>query len=69
MALFSRDLAEQFRKKHPRVDIYLTGSVITDNAFGEVSQRDMSTLVPLMILTRIFSAGIALRSLSGAITP
>ncbi len=38
---------------------------MTDNAYGEVSQDDMSTLVPLMFLTLVVISGLALRSFAG----
>ncbi|OVE81539.1 RND transporter [bacterium M21] len=62
---FARELAEATRLTHPDVDVYLAGGVILDNAFAEVSQRDMATLVPLMFLTLIILVGLALRSFSG----
>jgi hypothetical protein len=64
---FSRKLADDLRKNYSNIDIYLTGSVISDNAFGEASQKDMSTLIPAMFLTLIILVGLALRSFTGTI--
>ncbi len=64
---FSRKLADDLRKNYSNIDIYLTGSVILDNAFGEASQKDMSTLIPAMFLTLIILVGLALRSFAGTI--
>ncbi|MEC4677703.1 MAG: MMPL family transporter, partial [Nitrospirota bacterium] len=55
-------LAEAARKTHPGIDIYLTGGVILDNAFGEASKKDMATLIPAMFLTLILIVGLSLRS-------
>jgi len=50
VAAFARKMADDFRKKHPGIKLYLTGGVMMDNAFGEAGLKDMSTLVPLMLL-------------------
>jgi predicted RND superfamily exporter protein len=63
----SRALADEIRGDYPEIDLYLTGSVMSDNAFGEAGMKDMSTLVPLMFLVMVIIAGIALRSVSGTI--
>ncbi|NQT83575.1 MMPL family transporter [bacterium] len=62
---FARKLAGDLRKKNPDIDVYLTGGIIMDNAFGEASQKDMSTLYPLMFLTLIVLMGLMLRSFIG----
>jgi predicted RND superfamily exporter protein len=67
VAAFARKLADDFRKKYSGIDIYLTGGVMSDNAFGEASMKDMSTLTPLMFLTLVVIAGIALRSFTGTL--
>jgi predicted RND superfamily exporter protein/outer membrane lipoprotein-sorting protein len=64
----SRQLIREFNEKYPQIELYLTGSVIIDNAFGEVSQKDMSSLVPLMFVILIFIVGLALRSFVGIIS-
>ncbi|MFQ5629905.1 MAG: RND family transporter, partial [bacterium] len=68
VAAFARKLADDFRAKYPAIDIYLTGGVMSDNAFGEASQDDMATLIPLMFLTLIVVVGISLRSFVGTLT-
>ncbi len=65
VAAFSRKLVEDLRRKHPGIDIYLTGSVISDNAFGEAGQDDMATLIPAMFLALLIITGLALRSFTG----
>ena len=68
VAGFARRLADDFRGKHPDIDVYLTGGVMSDNAFGEAGLKDMSTLIPLMFLTLVIIAGIALRSFTGTLS-
>jgi len=67
IAAFSRQLANDFRSRYPQLDIYVTGSVMLDNAFAEASQDDIKTLVPLMFLTLLVLVGITLRSFSGTL--
>jgi predicted RND superfamily exporter protein len=67
VAAFARKMADDFRKKYPDIDLYLTGVVMSDNAFGEASMKDMSTLIPLMYLTMVIITGIALRSFTGTL--
>jgi predicted RND superfamily exporter protein len=67
VAAYARNMAYDFRKNHPDIDLYLTGAVISDNAFGEASMKDMSTLTPLMLITLVVIAGIALRSFTGTL--
>jgi predicted RND superfamily exporter protein len=65
VADFSRKMADSFRQKHPDIDLYLTGGVLFDNAFGEASEDDMVTLIPIMFLTLILIVGFLLRSFYG----
>lgn len=64
---FSRELAAKIKQQYPQVEIYLTGGILIDNAFGEASRDDMQTLVPIMYLTLILIMGLALRSISGTL--
>jgi predicted RND superfamily exporter protein len=64
---FVRQLAADFRERHPDIDLYLTGAIIFDNGFAEVVQDDMRTLVPLMFAVLIVITGVALRSLIGTL--
>ena len=68
VAAFARKLADDFRKQYPGIDVYLAGGVMADNAFGEASQDDMSTLIPAMFLTLIIIVGLTLRSFMGTFT-
>ncbi len=68
VAAFARKIADDFRKKHPDLKLYLTGGVMLDNAFGEAGLKDMTTLVPLMLLTLVVIVGFSLRSFAGTFT-
>lgn len=57
-----RELAEKLTRAHPDVDVYLTGVVMMDNAFGESSQKDLSTLVPGMLVLCLILMALMLRS-------
>ncbi len=55
---FARNLVDEIRAEHPDVDVYLTGMVIMNNSFPEVSLHDQKVLVPIMfgivLLTLVF---------------
>ncbi len=65
VADYAREMAADFRSKHPQIDIHVTGGVMMDNGFGEASEDDMSTLIPVMFLTLLIILGLSLRSVSG----
>ena len=60
-------LADDFRQRHPGIDLYVTGSVMVDQAFGQASRRDVMTLAPAMFLTMLVLIGLALRSFFGVV--
>jgi len=60
----SRALRDKILTENPGLKIYLTGLSMMDNSFGEASQDDMQTLVPLMFLVVIVVLGFLLRSVS-----
>ncbi|MCP4695425.1 MAG: MMPL family transporter [Gammaproteobacteria bacterium] len=66
VAAFARGLVDDIRKKHPGIDLYLTGTAMSNHAFGEATRKDMSTLVPLMFVALLIIMGISLRSFTGA---
>ncbi len=65
IAAFSRELKANFIKKHPEIDVYLTGMAMFSNAFPEVSKKDMLTLIPLMYLIVLVLTLVLLRSFTG----
>jgi uncharacterized protein len=64
VAQFARELAAKIGESYPEHTIYITGLAMMNNAFGEASQEDMQSLVPLMFLVIIITLGILLRSVS-----
>jgi predicted RND superfamily exporter protein len=62
VAAFSRDLVEKVKAENPNLDVYLTGMVIMNNSFPEVSIHDQQTLVPLMLGIIILTLVLLLRS-------
>ncbi len=60
-------IIEDIRNRYPDIDFYLTGSVMVDQAFGEASKRDFSTLAPAMFITMAVLIGLALRSFFGVL--
>jgi predicted RND superfamily exporter protein len=67
VAAFARKLADDLEQKYPNIDIHITGALMIDNGFGEITADDMSTLIPLMLLVLVVITGIALRSFSGTL--
>ena len=67
VAAFARQMADNFRIKNTDIDIYLTGGVMSDNAFGEAGWNDMSTLVPAMFFILIILVGLSLRAFTGTL--
>ncbi len=65
VAAFVRELAAQLIERDPNLDVKLSGIAMMNNAFAEVSMKDMATLVPLMFLVVIVTLGVLLRSVSG----
>ena len=68
VAQFSRELKRTLEANYPNHKIYITGLAMMNNAFGESSQNDMTTLVPMMFLTIIVVLGLLLRSFSATIS-
>jgi uncharacterized protein len=62
----ARELVARIEAEYP-VDIHLTGMVMLNNSFFEMSMRDMGTLIPAMYLVIIIVAYLMLRSLSATI--
>jgi hypothetical protein len=62
IARYTRTLRDEYSAAHPDIEFYLTGSVMFDTAFSEVSQNDMSTLVPLMLLVLVITIGLIFRT-------
>ena len=65
---YSKEIAQQIRDKYPDVDIYITGIAELNNAFAEISQSEMSRLLPMMFGAMILIMVFSLRSVAGTIT-
>jgi uncharacterized protein len=57
------DLKELMEAKFPFLEVYLTGGVMIDVAFGKAPKRDMSPLVPIMFGFLLFLILFSLRSI------
>jgi len=62
VAAFARDLVEKAKAGNPDLDVYLTGMVMMNNSFPEVSIHDQQTLVPIMFGIIILTLVLLLRS-------
>lgn len=64
---FSRDLVRQVTERYPALDLHLTGVVLLNNAFSEMSLLDMQTLVPVMFGIIVLVLAVLLRSVWGTL--
>ena len=55
-------IRSQFKEKFPEHDIYLTGIVMMNQAFGDAGESDVKNLLPLMYLVVLIILIIMLRS-------
>ena len=65
---FVRKMATEFENEHPNLKTHLSGLVMLNAAFFEASQKDTSTLIPLMFLAIILTIFIATRTFSGTLS-
>ena len=63
----ARELVANMEKAYPNIEFRLTGTVMLNNAFGEMAQKDMSQLMPIMMLVIIVVLGVMLRSIPGTL--
>jgi predicted RND superfamily exporter protein len=59
---FARNMVDRLRASNPNLDVYLTGMVIMNNSFPEISIRDQQTLVPAMFAVVLVTLILLLRS-------
>lgn len=65
----ARVLAEEFRSKFPTVEVFLSGTLTVSHAFYEVTMRDLTTLIPLMVAVLAVVLTLVMRSvLAAAVT-
>ncbi|MFC1492945.1 RND family transporter, partial [candidate division KSB1 bacterium] len=60
----TRGLVKKYMEEYPDVEIYLTGTIMLDNAFSEGVLQDMKVLIPLMYVVIILLIYFLLRSIS-----
>ena len=61
----ARALASSIRDRYPEIAVYLSGMVIMNNTFSEMSRGDMASLVPISLGIMLLVLGGLTRSLSG----
>jgi hypothetical protein len=64
---FSRELVRQVSERYPEVELHLTGIVLLNNAFSEMSLLDMQTLVPVMFGIIVLVLAMLLQSVWGTL--
>ena len=64
---FARNLAEEIQQTYPDITVHLTGMIMMNNAFGEISRSDMKTIVLASFLVMMIMLIIMTRSFSGTI--
>ncbi len=62
-----RALEEYVKQTYPELDVYLSGLVMMNNAFGEATIYDMTHLLPLAILLILIMVFLLLRSITGTV--
>ena len=60
-------IVEEARAKHPDLNYYVTGSIITSRAFGDATFDDLSTLGPIIIIVIFIVMAFMLRSVTGTV--
>ena len=64
---YLNSLLDQAHASHPDIDYYMTGYVVVNRAFADVTQEEMQTLVPMGFLFIIGLAIMLLRSVLGTV--
>ncbi len=62
-----RALKEDMAAKYPDIGFRISGMVMLSNAFSEMAQGDMSTLMPMMFVILLITLGFMLRSITGTV--
>ena len=68
VAGFARNLAREFRERFPGIDVRLTGLVIFNQTFMEVTLKDLKTLVPACFVVMVLVLALLTRGFSGTFT-
>jgi len=62
---FVRSMVDEFETKYPDLKTYSSGMIMLNSAFFEASEKDFTTLIPLMFLAIMITIFISTRTLSG----
>ena len=60
---YLNSVLNQAHKSHPDIDYYMTGDVVMDRTFADVTKNDMETLTPIVFLIIVGATIILLRSI------
>lgn len=63
----ARALLSELRDDYPEIDFYLTGGVMADITFAEAAKRDVTTLLPVVVLLVALMLAIGLASIVGSL--
>jgi len=67
VSLAAYDIRTAFVDKYPDMEIYLTGQIITDNAFKDAAVYDLTHIVPLAFIIALVCIAIYMYMASGSI--
>ena len=62
---YVRDLTKAFEEENPEIKTHLSGMVMLSGAFFEASEKDSTSLIPLMFLVILLTIFLSTRTLSG----
>jgi predicted RND superfamily exporter protein len=65
---YTQNMVNEWNQKYPEFDTYISGIVMMNGSFAELSMKDMGSLVPLMFLVILIVVFIATRSVSSMFT-
>jgi len=66
--IYVRDMVAVWSEKYPEYDTYISGIVMLNGSFAELSMSDMGTLVPLMFLVILLMVFFTTGSISSMLT-
>ena len=64
---YLNSVLNQAHKSHSNIDYYMTGDVVMDRTFADVTKNDMETLTPIVFLIIVGATIILLRSILGTL--
>lgn len=64
---WGREMIAELEQVYPSLEFHLSGSSIINNSFNEMSEQDMTTLIPTMYLVILIGLALFLRSLGSVV--